>query len=347
MPAEIRTSHPSACGQPGAESADAAVTPGWGLLLLDADLKLVYCKPGTLELLGVGALSGANVVESLPPAVQALCSFEHQAAASTSPQDFVASNGRQLRASCAPIQVKGHSGLLITIESGVQARDKLLQMDRLASLGTLGAMTAHELKNALVAVKTFVDLLIQKAPDSELNDLVRREIARMDGLLGSVSQMSASHAGGVARVDLNEVLTHAFQLLQPQIRAREARLEQQLARGHIIVQGRSEQLLQAMLNLLMNALDAGGNGGVVTVQTDLVDGVEAPHVSIAVSDTGGGIAPENVERLFQPFFTTKPQGTGLGLYITRRIVQEHGGAISVQSKPERGACFQIRLPLAK
>jgi two-component system sensor histidine kinase HydH len=115
-------------------------------------------------------------------------------------------------------------------------------------------------------------------------------------------------------------------------------------------------LVQAVINLLLNALEAMEPDGVLTVTTDLVGAETAsglasassqpgPLLSIAIQDTGAGIAPEHLERLFEPFFTTKPKGTGLGLAITRRIIQNHNGAIAVQSQLQRGATFTILLPL--
>lgn len=345
MLSEIRTSYASGLGPAGATSPDAPIPPQLGMLILNADLQPVYCNRAALDLLGINCAPGCIAPEALPICVHEVCSLARQAIPGERHELPGKAGSRRVMLACEAVNLGGFQGFVITIEpeaSSLEEREKLLRMDRLASLGTLGAMTAHELKNALVTVKTFIDLLIQKAPESELNELVLREIARMDGLLGSVRQLAGPQGTHFANVNLNDVLTHAFRLLQPQVRAKEARLDQQLAPGPLPVRGRPEQLLQAVLNLLMNALDAGGANSVVTVQAHHA----TDHVIIAISDTGSGVAPEHLPRIFQPFFSTKPQGTGLGLYITRKIIRDHGGDITVEPAAAGGACFRIRLPLA-
>jgi signal transduction histidine kinase len=228
--------------------------------------------------------------------------------------------------------------------------DKMRHLDRLASIGTLSASMAHEIKNALLPVKTFVDLLASRHPDAELAGVVGREVGRINAILGQMLKFAGPARPTFARLHLHEVLKQSLGLLRLQLEGRNISLRLDLAAASDRVRGDAYQLEQVLLNLFFNALDAMGPGGelrVATEQTiaDLPARPQTPALRVAVTDTGLGIAPEHLPRLFEPYFTTKPQGTGLGLSITRRIVEEHGGVIRARSEPSRGATFEILLPL--
>ena len=123
-------------------------------------------------------------------------------------------------------------------------------------------------------------------------------------------------------------------------------LERSLQAATDLIQGDDYELQQAFVNLVLNALEAMGSDGRLTVTTETVGTNGAPQIRITFNYTGVGIPPENMARLFEPFFTTKPSGTGLGLAITQRLIQEHQGTISVQSTPSQGTTFEIHLPAA-
>jgi signal transduction histidine kinase len=122
-----------------------------------------------------------------------------------------------------------------------------------------------------------------------------------------------------------------------------------------MLHGDDYQLQQAFVNLFLNAVEAMGPNGTLSIATNLLPASTVPdsppkaatgaQIQLTIQDNGVGIPPEHMARLFEPFFTTKPNGTGLGLLITRRIIQEHRGAISVESQPDKGTCFQITLPV--
>lgn len=250
------------------------------------------------------------------------------------------------------------SGVIVSLYdlSQIEQLEKNLQrIDRLASIGTLSASMAHEIKNALVAVKTFVELLLNRNPQDELAGIVGREITRIDSIVSQMLTFSGPAKPTLSPLHLHDVLNHSLRLVHHQLAKKNIRLERSFAAAPDWVKGDDYQLKQAFLNLLFNALEATPNNGVLTITTHLIDSrpeelealreTKPTHLRVTIRDSGAGIAPENLARVFEPFFTTKPKGTGLGLPITRRIIQEHRGAISVENQPESGAEFQILFPL--
>jgi two-component system sensor histidine kinase HydH len=233
---------------------------------------------------------------------------------------------------------------------------KLCQLERLANLGTLSASMAHESRNALVAVRTFTDLLLEKHLEAELAVLARREIERLDSIVSRMLKFSGSVRSTASAVSLHEMLEHSLCLVQPRLDAKSITIKRLFQAAPALVQGEDVQLQQAFLNLFLNALDAMEPNGTLTVTTRSIGpcpastarrhGRASPQIVVTVQDTGTGISAENLARLFEPFFTTKPNGTGLGLSITRRIIHEHQGEISVQSQPAKGTTFKIVLPAA-
>lgn len=226
----------------------------------------------------------------------------------------------------------------------------LRRLDRLASVGTLSASMAHEIKNALVAVKTFVDLLLDRNRDSELTETVQREMQRIEAIVRQMLRFAAPPRPAYSAVRLHDVLEHSLRMVQRQLEGKLITLNRSFRAAPDYIQGDDYQLEQAFVNVLLNAVEAMGPNGSLQVATELVTApVEAqskgsPLVRVTISDTGVGVAPENMIHLFEPFFTTKHDGTGLGLPITQRIVKEHHGDITVQSEPNKGTTFNILLP---
>ena len=221
-------------------------------------------------------------------------------------------------------------------------QENLRRLDRLANLGLVASSVAHEIKNGLVAIRTFLDIQLQKSDDTELNDLVGREFKRIDSLVTQMLRYSVAKPSMVARVNLHEVLNHSLRLLEHQMSGRLITLTREYDADPCLVHGEESELQQVFMNLLLNALEAVGNNGSLTVITRNSD---HRHLSILVRDSGSGISPKNLSRLFEPFFTTKKNGTGLGLAICRRIVEEHRGRIDVESEPGKGSTFAVMLPV--
>jgi signal transduction histidine kinase len=225
--------------------------------------------------------------------------------------------------------------------------EKLQRLDRLANLGTLSAGMAHEVKNGLVAVNTFVNLLLEKNPDAEMGEVARLELRRINAIVTQMLRMAAPCPASFKAVHVHEVLDNSLRVLQPQVSAKLLTLNKHYCAESDSVQGDGSLLQQTFMNLLLNALDAMGPNGTLTVGTEIGTGEDGARVvKIQIQDTGTGIAPENAARLFEPFFTTKKNGTGLGLAICQRIIQEHRGIIHAQSEAGQGSTFSIHLPVA-
>jgi signal transduction histidine kinase len=234
-----------------------------------------------------------------------------------------------------------------------RVEQNVLRADRLASLGTLAASMAHEIKNALVAVKTFVDLLRQHDPEPDLTEIVGREIRRIDSILSQMLKLAGPAKPSFVPLHAHDVLAHSLRLVQHQIEGKKVHLHRDFRATPDWIQGDEYQLQQAFINFFFNALEAMGPEGQLSVMTDLavpdVTGTPArksqSYFRLRIQDTGIGVPPENLDRLFEPFFTTKPNGTGLGLPISRRIIEEHGGTVAVQSELNKGTLLSILLPL--
>jgi signal transduction histidine kinase len=276
-------------------------------------------------------------------------------AASDSPEPAVAmttqqpGKGAKIQAGASlAAKLRGHLG------SGQEFDLFLRRLDRLATIGTLSASMAHEIKNALVAGKTFIDLLLEQHPDAELVGIVRREMARIDSIVNQMLNFAGPERPAFVAVRLHEVLEHSLRLVQPQLEDKAIAISRSFRAANDLVSGDDFQLQQVFVNLLLNALEAMGANGRLAIETLAPPPAsavarrsrsgQAPQLLVAIKDTGAGIAPEHMGQLFEPFFTTKAQGTGLGLAITRHIIQEHGGAIEVESQLGRGTIFRIVLP---
>jgi len=241
--------------------------------------------------------------------------------------------------------------LVFDEESSISHLEEYIErLNRLASLGTLAASMAHEIKNALVAGKTFIDLLLENNKDAELAEVVRRELGRIDTMVSRMLRFARPGEFKSRKVHLHEILEHSLRLVEPLMDAKPVNVTKSLIAVEDLVDGDEHELQQAFVNLLLNAVEAVGPNGKITVTTDLARSAAEPparspgQLQVTIHDTGVGIAPENMNRLFEPFFTTKPNGTGLGLAITRRILHQHRGEISAKSRPGEGTTFTILLP---
>jgi signal transduction histidine kinase len=255
---------------------------------------------------------------------------------------------------------EGGSGALLLLQDLGAARemeDKIERLERLASVGTLSAGVAHEIKNALVAIKTFSQILLEREPELESARLVSKEVSRIDALISQLLRFAGPARPAFGPVHVHEVIRNTLRLVQHPLKTRQIEERVFLEATDDRVMGDFKQLEQALLNLALNALEAMGTGGQLVVRTEVVIATE--HISkfepkvrdeqiqIEVADTGPGIPAEVAGKLFSPFVTTKPEGTGLGLMITRRIIQEHHGSISVVAGAASGAVFRILLPLSR
>ncbi len=225
--------------------------------------------------------------------------------------------------------------------------EKLQRLEQMANLGVLSAGMAHEIKNGMQAIQTFVDLLLEKNQDAELGDIVRHELRRINAIVSQMLQAGTPRSASFKTVRVHEVLDHSLRLLQPQITVKLIAVDKNYRAASDAVHGNDAQLQQTFMNLLLNALEAMGTNGTLTIGTETTGHESGARLlQIKIQDTGRGIAPENLTRLFEPFFTTKKNGTGLGLAISHRIVHEHQGSIRAHCEPGRSTTFSVSLPVS-
>jgi signal transduction histidine kinase len=250
-------------------------------------------------------------------------------------------------------RIGAHTGALVVLEDvtgRVRLEEQLQQREKLSSIGLLAAGVAHEINTPLTGVSSYTQMLLACSPTrpqaSVLLQKIRRRPTRPRGSSTTSSTSRARRRDRLRRVDVNRVLEDTLQLLETQLRHSRVEIVRQYGDALPHVYGNAGQLQQVFTNLLLNARDAAPDGGTVTLRTRGDD--ETGAVTIEVEDDGIGIAPENVARIYDPFFTTKGvgRGTGLGLAVSYGIVQEHQGHISVESMPGRGTTFRVTLPTA-
>jgi two-component system sensor histidine kinase HydH len=227
------------------------------------------------------------------------------------------------------------------------AEDAVRRGERLAALGQLTAGLAHELRNPMGTIRASAEMLgknigADNPLAAELAGYIASEVDRANALVTRFLEFARPLKLRLAPADLNDLIDHALDLVERGQPAPHCAIHRNFAPDVPAVQVDAELLERVVVNLVRNAIEASPAGADVTVRTRLLDG----HAEIAVLDRGSGIAPAVREQIFNPFFTTKPEGVGLGLAIVHKIVDEHGGRIAVESETSKGSVFQVLLPLA-
>jgi signal transduction histidine kinase len=229
-----------------------------------------------------------------------------------------------------------------------RSESALERANRLSSIGTLAAGIAHEIRNPLTAVKTFLDLLPQRLDDKEFvtsfRELSLTELRRVTNLINDLLAFGKSTSAERRPVDLAAILVGVVRLLESTARKRLIRLELRARSGVPPAWADPDQIKQIVLNLVLNAIEASPSDRTVTLMLYLG---RRDMVTLEVRDEGAGIPPDQLESIFHPFFTTKEQGTGLGLSLVHQMVVEHGGEISVESQLGQGTVFRVLLPVAE
>ena len=235
-----------------------------------------------------------------------------------------------------------------------QMEQQMIATERLASLGTLAAGVAHEINNPLAIIRESAGWMQQLFARDELKDMPRRDdfakaLDKMEKSVERASRITHQLLGVVGKsestvseVDLNELAEEAIRLITHEIKNRDIEIIRRMEPSLGSIQSDPYQLRQVFLNLLTNAVHAIKSTGTITIA--IKDAGDSRMITI--SDTGGGIPRENLDKIFEPFFSTKPpgEGTGLGLFVTRGIIEKLGGSIEVDSKVGLGTGFSVRLP---
>jgi two-component system, sporulation sensor kinase E len=243
----------------------------------------------------------------------------------------------------------GHVMILRDITESRRTAQQTIESERLNALTLLAAGVAHEIGNPLNSLHIHLQLMersvqnLDDAAKAELQqsiDVARSEVNRLDSIVTQFLRAIRPSRPQLRPENINTVLEEAVRFFTPEIQDRDIVVEQELRSDLPLLQLDRDQMKQAFYNVIKNSLEAMKRHGTLRIRTDRDD----THVLITFVDTGGGMSAENLSRVFEPYFTTKPSGTGLGLLIVRRIVREHGGELSIESSQDKGLTLTIRLP---
>jgi two-component system, sporulation sensor kinase E len=243
----------------------------------------------------------------------------------------------------------GHVMIVRDITESRRSAEQTLESERLNALTMLAAGVAHEIGNPLNSLNIHLQLMERRLrelePDKreqfrESIEVARAEIARLDSIVTQFLRAIRPTHPQLQLENVNGIVEEAARFFTPELQDRHITLEQELRSDLPLLELDRDQMKQAFYNIIKNSIDAMNQRGTLRIRTDKDDA----HVLVIFSDSGGGISPENLSRVFEPYFTTKTSGTGLGLLIVRRIVREHGGELSIQSEEGKGLTLTIRLP---
>jgi len=330
-----------------------------GVITIDANGKVVLSNFTAERLIGRGRDTLATMtVEQLPRALagqlkMTLTDGESRLQKETS---LPGPGSQRTPLVCSSSALKDERGTIVgalvvfSDLSNVKAlEDEKRRAERLASLGVLVAGIAHEIKNPLVAIKTFAELLPERFTDSDFrhdfSGVVIREIDRIDGLVERLRSLAAPAPQGSGSVDIHDSILETLSLLRAQFEQSGTVVDRHLANAPMWVVVPADQLKQVFLNLFLNAMEAMGQGGVLTVRTTALERNASNWVAVEVSDTGPGIPDAIKLKIFDPFFTTRSRGSGLGLAICHSITDAHRGTIRAENNQKgRGTTIVLEFP---
>jgi len=275
-------------------------------------------------------------------------------------------NGRTVPIEISTVPLKGGDGKDLGVIAAMrditvvrELEQRLRRSDRLAALGSLAAGLAHEIKNPLTSLLTFSRHLTRRFDDEQFRakfqSVVPRELERINGIVERLLELSRPARLTFSPVRLPALVERAAELYAHEMETAGVRVVREYARDLPTVWADPNALYEGLVNLVRNALDAMPSGGRLTLRAGWADGdaalpgrrsaTGARRVRIEIADSGVGINPADADRVFNPFFTTKDGGTGLGLALTHKIVEDHGGSIDFRSVPGAGTTFRLDIPL--
>ena len=243
----------------------------------------------------------------------------------------------------------GHAIILRDITESRRSTEKTIESERFNALTLLAAGVAHEIGNPLNSLHIHLQLMERKVRKlegkvkEELQEAIaisRAEITRLDSIVTQFLQAIRPSKPVLHPENVNAIVEEAVRFFAPEIEDRDIVVEQELRSDLPLLELDRDQMKQVLYNVIKNSFEAMKRRGILRIRTDM----EATHVVISFTDTGGGMSAESLSRVFEPYFTTKSAGSGLGLLIVRRIVREHGGELAIESNEGKGLTLTIRLP---
>jgi signal transduction histidine kinase len=333
-----------------------------GIIVTDASGRITYVNDAACELFG---LEGENAIgKRLDERVRGLdwkSLSQSPGAVSRDMEIFYPAN-RFLNFYIVPLVIErreaepdhkaepvGHAIILRDITESRRSTEKTIESERFNALTLLAAGVAHEIGNPLNSLHIHLQLMersvrkLEGKEREELEDAIaicRAEITRLDSIVSQFLQAIRPSKPVLHPENVNSIVEEALRFFGPEIADRDIVVEAELRPDLPLIELDRDQMKQAFYNVIKNSFEAMKRRGILRIRTDM----DATHVSISFTDTGGGMSAESLSRVFEPYFTTKSSGSGLGLLIVRRIVREHGGEMAIESNEGKGLTLTIRLP---
>lgn len=333
-----------------------------GIIVTDAKGRITYVNDAACELFG---LEGENAIgKRLDERVRGLdwkSLSQSPGAVSRDMEIFYPAN-RFLNFYIVPLVIErreadpgqkaepvGHAIILRDITESRRSTEKTIESERLNALTLLAAGVAHEIGNPLNSLHIHLQLMERKVRQldgkvkrdlEEAIGIARAEITRLDSIVTQFLQAIRPSKPVLRLENVNAIVDEALRFFGPEIEDRDIVVEAELRPDLPLIELDRDQMKQAFYNVIKNSFEAMKRRGILRIRTD----VDATHVSVSFTDTGGGMSAESLSRVFEPYFTTKTTGSGLGLLIVRRIVREHGGELAIESNEGKGLTLTIRVP---
>lgn len=326
------------------------------LVTLDQEGRVLSLNPPARTVLGLGRrLPGARIadlfggefaaalLEQLRAGAGSIARAEGAVTLRRGGQKIIGYSVSSLR---LPQGEQGWIMLFRDITDSKRLESEIRRLDRLVSLGEISANVAHELKNPLTVMYANMDWLLEKVPEEHRHrvQIVIDHMERMEKIIARMGILAKDQPLARKALDFRELITQMLAFLDKTLREKKIEVKASLPASPLRMEGDPAQLQQALLNIFMNAIQAMGVGGTLAVRLRSRALGGRPRLVLAVSDTGPGIPPHVLQRIFEPFFSTKETGTGLGLAITQQIIESHAGTIAAANRPGGGAIFKLTFP---
>ncbi len=320
-----------------------------GLITVDTEGRVVFANAVALSYAGVHSLIGERIQDRFPSLSRGLRPSRGGLRVTTQIVQAPPEPPVQIEGICCTLRDADHHllGYVLSLDDVtelVRMRTALERSQRLAAVGSLAASVAHEVRNPLAAISGSAELLGASVGDEreKLTNLILRESSRLASTVDNLLSYTRTHAPEVRRFNLPQLLFEVAEAVRSQPSSPDSGICIAVSGENVWTMSDPAQISQVIWNLMRNALEASPNDGKIQVRAY----AETGYASFEIQDGGEGIDEEQIPLLFEPFFSTKPKGSGFGLAIVQRIVDEHGGLVSVISERGQGTTFKIQLPLA-